>query len=340
MIDDLTIGMKVAEGQLDETDLRSLWDWFNHNHGRKDSVSWLVRGGDAMREYVIEQYGASYKALMEGPVTDTSYDGHPNPEYGKAIETLMIKQAQRVIDRLNKLDAQAGKAIKASLQVSGIDDIMLLAEGASWAEELIDLSRSSITEVVRLSAEASITVAQGISFDLANTRVVDFVDDSARRIGKQATDTFRTEIRGELLAGIEAGESTVQIAKRIEAIQGGDFVKWKANQIARTETAFAFTAGTIEGWKQSGVVIGKQFVLAPDACPWCQAIAAQFGDGKGSFEDNVTVPLDEPLIRKGGVLTADFDGKTRRMDIDYADMNGPPVHPHCRCSLRAVIQET
>ena len=105
--------------------------------------------------------------------------------------------------------------------------------------------------------------------------------------------------------------------------------------------AFAFTAGTIEGWQQSGVVVGKQFVLAPDACPWCQSIAATFGDGSGSFSDNPTVPLDEPLMRMGGPdLVADFDGKTRSMAIDYADMNGPSVHPHCRCSLRAVLQET
>ena len=114
--------------------------------------------------------------------------------------------------------------------------------------------------------------------------------------------------------------------------------------IARTETAFANIKGTEFGWKQSGVVSGSRFVLAPDACPWCEAMADQMSDAKGVMR---TVPLGESYVPFGTRLTARFqedDGtvKERTMELDYApdgqNLVIPPVHPHCRCSREAVLE--
>lgn len=49
----------------------------------------------------------------------------------------------------------------------------------------------------------------------------------------------------------------------------------RADMIARTETAFADMNGNMIAYRESGVVSGKQWLLAPDSCDDCQANAEQ-----------------------------------------------------------------
>jgi hypothetical protein len=34
---------------------------------------------------------------------------------------------------------------------------------------------------------------------------------------------------------------------------------------------------------------------------------------------------------------ADKDGNRREMLMDYEDIDGPPLHPNCRCSMQPVL---
>ena len=92
---------------------------------------------------------------------------------------------------------------------------------------------------------------------------------------------------------------------------------------------------------RSGVVVGKQFVLAPDACPWCEAVANDFGTGRGSLGDSKTINLGQPFYETGSTIRAEIEGTERTMVLDYSpdDTNPsvPPVHPQCRCSVRPVL---
>jgi hypothetical protein len=113
-----------------------------------------------------------------------------------------------------------------------------------------------------------------------------------------------------------------------EAIRGtGAFDTARATTIARSETARAYTHGTEEGWKQSGVVKGKRWLLAPGACEFCRAAAKSYA-GR-------TVGLGDPFYERGAVLTG-TDGGT--MNLDYDNVDGPPLHPNCRCDLAAVTE--
>ncbi len=138
-------------------------------------------------------------------------------------------------------------------------------------------------------------------------------------------------------AGIEAGESTKQITARIVELNK-EAVPWKAEQIARTEMAYAAGAGKELGWEQSGVVAGKKFVCAPDCCPFCLDIEAQYG---GNSEPT---QLGQPYIPKGGAIQlppAVEGGKPQVMHLDYSDLIDAPVHPNCRCpgSTPVLIEE-
>ncbi len=274
-----------------------------------------------------------------GPIADDSFDGYLNPPYAKDVLKVQQAQAQRVIDKL-----KSGKAVrKAETATQVVNRVMPTGEFEDWMEEMVEVSAARISQTVATTGVAAITELDvSITFDLQNKRAQRYIERASRRIGRQATDTWRSELRSAILAGVEAGESSREIAKRIQAIKGAEFTKSKANQIARTETAFASTAGTLEGWQQSGVVEAKQFLLAPGACPWCQAVAARYGDGMDAAK-NKPIDLDKPFYEKGdtieGVFETEKGSSVRVLKLDYSSMQGAPVHPNCRCTVRPIIIE-
>jgi hypothetical protein len=47
------------------------------------------------------------------------------------------------------------------------------------------------------------------------------------------------------------------------------------------------------------------------------------------------VGLDEVYFAKGDKLLVDG----QEMDLSYEDTSGPPLHPNCRCRLKAVLKK-
>ena len=266
-----------------------------------------------------------------GDVTDPGFTGHVNPEMAEAIAKRMRAQAQEVIDRLEPKKGRAAR--KAPPHAHDLPQWLRDDEIERWQAELAEDSRLALRLVIIEAGAAALAgIPSGIAFEVVNPRTTEYLLDAGRRIGESVTDTWRKQIRESLIAGIEAGENIRQIADRIRAIQGADFVQWKAEQIARTETGFAQIAGSIEGWRQSGVVAGKRYVLAPDACPFCRAIAAEY--------EKVNLALDQPFRSLGSTIEAEFpNGKRRILRIDYRALQGPPIHPNCRCALQPIIKE-
>ena len=286
----------------------------------------------------------TFKGREAGEIADDAFDGYVNSKFAADVD----KELKREIKAVIKTLLAAGV-----LEPSEINpDDLIRSEG--WAEVMAEVAKRhvgvTLTDVGQ-GAIDSLTAKVETTFSLENIRAKTYLDTSSRRIGKDVTDTWRTQIRGELIAGTSAGENTRQIAKRIEAMT--NLTPAKAEMVSRTETAFASVNATEMGWDQSGVVVGKQFVLAPDACPWCEAVAAEVGgDGRSSGVDVMppgkVFPLGQPLFDVGKELEAQFPNKdgemvTRRMVLDYTPddtgLSVPPVHPHCRCSMRPILDD-
>ena len=96
------------------------------------------------------------------------------------------------------------------------------------------------------------------------------------------------------------GQSNDALAKSIR--ESATFSAARADNIARTETGVADIRGAASAWIESGVVSSACFDASPDCCEECQA------------EDGTIVPLAE----------AD-------------DLN--LLHPSCRCSFSAVLDD-
>lgn len=181
--------------------------------------------------------------------------------------------------------------------------------------------------VAALQALPELTEAEDIlDAEKANPLAVRAAQNAAARMSVSVSETVAQSISESVARGIDEGKTVQEIADEIAANRG--ITPERAQMIARTESAYAYTEGRIEAWKDTGVVVGKRWLLSPDACEFCEAAARQYGEK--------TVPLDTPFYTVGTTLTGVAGG---RMKLTYRNVDGPPLHPNCRCDTIAVTQQ-
>lgn len=225
------------------------------------------------------------------------------------------------------------------LIVWGVDD-------PKWvkflAERLIPLSEERMVD----AAVQAIRYIQGFAdvlddakpenFTLQNPRAASWAASNTSDLLKGCEGINRTtadRLAGTLAEGILDGESIGDLKKRVKAayeeeMPGGESMSdYRANMIARTETARAQVNGTLAGWDSTGVVEGKQWLASSDSCEFCEAAAKQYNDA--------VVPLGVSFYSLGGSLTGTEGGV---MNFDFASIKGPPLHPHCPCALVPVVK--
>ena len=172
--------------------------------------------------------------------------------------------------------------------------------------------------------EAMLTVKPDVVYSLLD-EARKYLNKTPKKISKTVTETAYDRIRKSLADGIEAGESVSQLKDRV--IEGYKSLEvYQAETIARTEVSRATNFATIDAFKQSGVVEGKEWVVTPDdrLCEFCEAMESEY---------NAKAGLDDNYFNKGDSVTG-IDGGI--MNIEFDDISGPPLHPNCRCVLKSV----
>lgn len=183
--------------------------------------------------------------------------------------------------------------------------------------------------LMTLESEYGVTV--GAAFDIDTAAARKYLETTNRRIARDIPDSLQKEVRREIANGMRRGEDTTTVASKLQEMKG-QWTDSRAKRIARTETRYAQEAGKMEGWGQSGVVAGKEFLIAPGACPVCKAVDMQV---KGKM-----FPIGGKMFDKGdSIKYTDDGGKKQKFKFNYTSMKGPPVHPNCRCTLIPVIGE-
>lgn len=137
----------------------------------------------------------------------------------------------------------------------------------------------------------------------ANERAIDWAAEHAAELVTKIEETTRNELRSLLERALADGATNDDISSEIS--DAFLFSSERSDMIARTETAFAENQGTIEGWRATGIVEGKEWLPDAEACPICEANAEQG-----------VIPIDE--------------------DFDSGD-DSPPAHPNCECSMLAAL---
>jgi hypothetical protein len=118
------------------------------------------------------------------------------------------------------------------------------------------------------------------------------------------TESTRDLLRTQVADAIEKGLSTDEIAAVLADSYA--FSDARAETIARTEIASADIQGSLIGWKKSGVVEGKEWLLGSEH----------------NGEDECDEAADMGVVA---------------LDDDWGGIGDPPAHPNCECDISPVL---
>jgi len=194
----------------------------------------------------------------------------------------------------------------------------------AWREELETLAGIHVTDAVKQTGEAEMKeFAAGISFKVTNPRVERQIRERTNKMSFTVSDETMRKLRATLAEGSAAGEGIPDIRRRVQDTFD-DMSKYRAERIARTETIWGANAGAEEAWIQSGVIEGKEWHAAADACAFCANMhGTTMGLGQAFFEHGDRLSLED-----GGTMV-----------FDYEEVQHPPLHPLGRCSLLPIVKE-
>lgn len=185
-------------------------------------------------------------------------------------------------------------------------------------EESEKLAAALTPVIIELMEAQSQDVANFITGELLTitSEVRKVVDTQIKSIaGLYNTDTIKA-LEKTLAEGQKAGESLAKLKKRVETVYS-DAKGYRAERIARTESLRSSNMTAEQVYKQNGYSQVEWFTN-PGACEFCKTYAGQV-KSIGSSYSNI-----------GDVITTE-NGATMR--IEYTNIDTPPLHPNCTCSI-------
>lgn len=241
---------------------------------------------------------------------------------------------RQVKDLIRRLEAREGAPTQAL-----ITEVEQVLRSRKWNKELSAVLRpyiqTALENGVSLGLETVAKVSTLPDFEVERSDLRAYAQSESVRLASRAADSINryTEVRvADMLGnGIAEGETIPELANRVRAWSeqedGGSVNGRRAVTIARTEANRATRVAEVEAWKATGAVEGKTWLLAPDPCEFCEAAAAQYGEK--------SVGLADSFFTKDSTLVGADGGE---MVLDYEDIQGPPLHPNCRCSMQPVLR--
>jgi SPP1 gp7 family putative phage head morphogenesis protein len=166
-------------------------------------------------------------------------------------------------------------------------------------------------------------------FNQEVAHIVDWLSSYFPKFAKEFEAASVDELKKALIEGIKEGETILDLTARVQEVFD-DWTRERAYMVARTETIRASNRGSLEAYRQSGVVEKLIWISYLDerCCSWCEDM------------DGTIVGIDEGFFDLGDEYTiADEKGKDRTMHLDYEAVETPPLHPDCRCSLGPYLEE-
>lgn len=239
----------------------------------------------------------------------------------KATRQLFDKQKKIVLRNLKKrYNADKHMRPTVAKEISLVDLLESEEARKAFYKALSPIMRANIKDV---GSEAMLLVGS-TGFDIDDPNVVKFYEKRTSTIAKDINLETDRQLRKTLTEGIKNGESIDELSARVEQTYGAAS-GYRAERIARSETIKASGFAQDEAWQQSGVVEAKEWFTAKDerVCEFCAEM-----DGK-------IVELGDNYFDKGDTMTV----AGKELKLDYWDIDTPPLHASCRCTLLPVLKE-
>lgn len=200
-----------------------------------------------------------------------------------------------------------------------------IAGSQAFLDELARVLSDPLSQ--RFLAEYNATAATVDMAPIGSTsaRAVQFLRTTPAQVASGVLQSVGQRLNTALADGVEAGENIDQLKSRVGEVLGPDAAPHAAERIARTESAHAFIQARRSAWLDSGRVKAAEWILSSDPCPICKGIRAARG----------IVPVDQPFYKRGEVVQRTDGGS---FAVTFRDIEGPPGHPNCRCSMGAIFK--
>lgn len=217
-------------------------------------------------------------------------------EFTKQEKEILAKHGKKSIDWLFNVDTAQQRLIGKLLPMG----LQLMGEAAKIAFELIGDDETEF---------------------LIDQKVQDYIHDRVTRLAIAVNDKTIQLLEATISEGLKEGENLTKLRNRVKDVYT-EATTVRAEVIARTESIAASNEGTLEAYKQSPMVNGKEWSASSGACEFCSEF-----NGK-------IVELDDNFADQGTTLQGKGDSK---YVLGYEDIGHPPLHPNCRCALIPVI---
>lgn len=272
----------------------------------------IVRGSSAGGAYLGDVL-AKAKAKRRGK--DRSVDDALRSSWARRtereVEAVLADWRAAAAKKIPAAYAEATKAVGEE----AVDRILASLDLDQFSVEILEALTPGIK---RAFEEAGIAAVAEVGFtgdDRHPSGITDHFDQAAGNYASSHAadlvtgirDTTRSDLRELIVSALEDGASSTSLADSIEDLFG--FSQARAQMISRTELAFAHVQGNLAGYRESGLVEGKRWLVSQDnVCELCEAL------------DGQVVGIDE-----------DFDSEGEAVDA-------PPLHPNCRCDVLPVLE--
>ena len=229
------------------------------------------------------------------------------------------------------MERRSGKSIDRiqvkELTQSDWDEVMM--EMAEWpthaAKTATPVLGQLLTEAVYFAAGEV-----GIDWSIESDDALNFIRSYTFKFADKYAETSRADVRAVMARSREESLTNQEIRKALDD-QLGEWEGYRVDRIARSETIRSSNAAAIETYRRAGIST-MAWVTSSEACPYCAPM------------DGVKVHLDEPFFKLGDRYQPDKpadwpeDEDVPAMKIDYEDVQAPPLHPNCECTIQAVLE--
>lgn len=261
---------------------------------------------DAPRVYskrTIEYGSAQHQRLFAEFVRSTEAR---EKVFGKVVAELFKRQRKSILD-------QAPERSKR--------DIADLAKNPfdlkRWIKEFRLVIRPALKNILQdVGDEALKSLGTDVAFSVSEPAIVRFLEQRAQRFATSVNQTTWDKLKKSLSDGLDSGENLDKLIARVEAVMD-ERIQSSGEVIARTEIIGAVNGGTLEAWKQSEVVKGKEWLAALDDRTR-EAHATAHGQQVG---------MDEPF---------EVDGESLMFPGDASGSAANVIQ--CRCTMLAVLE--
>ncbi len=246
-------------------------------------------------------------------------------KFKKTLQGLFEKQKKEVLANMKK------RPLK-DVNDNVIDNWLFGRK--EWEQEFFkEMQPIIFISLATSGADAMAKLGIGIGFDVeipeVRAMMDKFINNYVTKASIKINETTALFLKEELKDGLKFGESMEELRDRVNTVFG-NAEKTRAMTIARTETIRSSNDGNVMAWKQSGVVEGKEWYTALDerVCIACENM-----HGK-------TIGLDNHYFEEGDEQDfTDKKGNKMHINFDYSDIDEPPLHCRCRCTLLPIIRE-